>query len=147
MEKISKHSKLVILVILTIAAFLRIWKISEVPVSLFSDELDVGYHAYSNIKTGRDYMGNPWPLYFHSYADFRAPVYIYTAVPTVAIFGITPLGVRLPAMVFGVLGVWAMYLLIYELLNYGLQRGSIKSINENILTINKLIALVSALLL
>jgi len=118
MEKISKHSKLVILVILTIAAFLRIWKISEVPVSLFSDELDVGYHAYSIIKTGRDYMGNPWPLYFHSYADFRAPVYIYTAVPTVAIFGITPLGVRLPAMIFGVLGVWAMYLLARQLIRF-----------------------------
>jgi len=112
---ITKHKLLI--VILVIAGFFRLWKISEVPVSLFSDELDVGYQAYSITKTGKDYVGNPWPLYFQSYADFRAPVYIYSAVPTIALFGITQLGVRLPAIIFGVLGVLAIYLLSNELVS------------------------------
>ncbi len=111
-------SKLLLLSILIIASFLRLWKINEVPISLFSDELDVGYHAYSILETGKDYSGNPWPLHFESYSDLRTPLYIYSAVPTVAVFGITPLGVRLPAVIFGVLGVWGMFLLVNELMGY-----------------------------
>lgn len=122
-------SKFLLLSILIIALFLRLWKINEVPVSLFSDELDVGYHAYSILETGKDYSGNPWPLHFESYPDLRTPLYIYSAVPTVAIFGITALGVRLPAVIFGVLGILAMYLFTRES------------------TKNKSLALVSALVL
>lgn len=103
--------------ILTMAAFLRLWKLSEVPVSLFGDELDVGYHAYSILKTGRDYQGNFMPLHFHSLAEWRTPLYLYSAVPTVALFGISPLGVRLPAAIFGILGVWGIYLLVKKLFN------------------------------
>ena len=103
------------ILVLFIAAVLRIWKIDRVPVSLFSDELDVGYQAYSILKTGRDYFGNFLPLHFQSYADFRAPFYIYSSVPTVAVFGISPFGVRLPAVIFGVFGVWGIYLLAKEI--------------------------------
>lgn len=106
-----------ILAILIVAAILRFWALDRVPVSLFGDELDVGYQAYSIAKTGKDYSGNPWPLHFQSLAEWRTPLYLYSAVPTVALFGITPWGVRLPAAIAGVLGVLALYLLIYEISN------------------------------
>ena len=114
-KKEFKISNLLIILILVIASILRLWNISKVPVSLFSDELDIGYQAYSIIKTGKDYMGNPWPLAFQSYADARTPLYIYSAIPSVYFFGITPLGVRFPAILFGVLGILALYLLISEI--------------------------------
>jgi len=116
-----KNTKLILLAILLLATFLRFWNINKVPVSLFGDELDVGYQAYSILKTGKDYSGNSWPMHFHSLAEWRTPLYLYSAVPTVAMFGISPLGVRLPAMVFGVLGVWAMYLAVKEILSYGIE--------------------------
>lgn len=84
-------------------------------MSLFGDELDVGYQAYSVLKTGKDYYGNSWPMHFHSLAEWRTPLYLYSCVPTVALFGISAWGVRLPAAVFGILGVWLMYLLVKEL--------------------------------
>src|SRR3989344_5692592 len=91
----NKHSmKRALFVILLIASILRLWKLDEVPVSLFGDELEVGYQAYSILKTGKDYYGNPWPIHFHSLAEWRTPLYLYSAVPTVALFGISPLGVR-----------------------------------------------------
>jgi 4-amino-4-deoxy-L-arabinose transferase-like glycosyltransferase len=113
MKKMGKRK--ILFLILVLATILRLWRISDVPVSLFGDELDVGYHAYSILKTGKDYSGNPWPLHFHSLAEWRTPLYLYSAVPTVALFGISPLGVRLPAAIFGVLGIFAFYLLIKEL--------------------------------
>lgn len=110
-----KVKKLVFILILLTASFLRLYKLHEVPPSLFGDELDVGYHAYSILKTGKDYYGNSWPLHFHSLAEWRTPLYLYSAVPTVAVFGISPYGVRLPAAIFGILGILGMYFLINEL--------------------------------
>jgi 4-amino-4-deoxy-L-arabinose transferase-like glycosyltransferase len=89
-----------------------LYQLSSVPASLFGDEIDVGYHAYSILKTGRDYSGNFMPLHFHSLAEWRTPLYLYSTVPTVAVFGVTPLGVRLPAAIFGALSVLAFYLLV-----------------------------------
>lgn len=103
-----------LLLILVIASFLRLWRINTVPTSLFGDELDVGYQALSILKTGKDYYGNAWPVHFHSLAEWRTPLYLYSTVPTVAIWGISPLGVRIPAAIFGILGVLAFYLLIKE---------------------------------
>ncbi len=113
--KIFRSSKLILVGILLIAFVLRIYQVDKVPVSLFGDELDLGYQAYSIIHTGKDYYGNKLPLQFHSLAEYRTPFYLYSAVPTVAVFGISPYGVRLPAVIFGVLGVLALYLLIKEL--------------------------------
>ncbi len=110
--------KYIILIIIVIfASFFRLWRIDQVPVSLFGDELDVGYQAYSILKTGKDYYGNFLPLHFHSLAEWRTPLYIYSSVPTVAIFGISPLGVRLPASVFGILSIVAIYLLVGKITN------------------------------
>ncbi len=118
MAKIISKSKIILLLVVFIASILRLWKISEVPVSLFGDELDVGYQAYSILKTGKDYYGNFMPIHFHSLAEWRAPLYLYSSVPTVGVFGITPLGVRLPAAFFGVLGVITIYFLVREILGY-----------------------------
>src|SRR3989338_2374980 len=101
--------KRALLVILLVASLLRLWKLDQVPVSLFGDELDVGYQAYSILKTGKDYYGNPWPMHFHSLAEWRTPLYLYSAVPTVAVFGISPLGVRLPPPTFGVFALFFFF--------------------------------------
>lgn len=105
-------SKILLILILTLATILRIWRLDSVPVSLFGDELDVGYHAYSLSKTGKDYTGNMAIFYLNSLADKKAPLYSYLAVPTVGIFGISPLGIRLPAAFFGVLGILFFYLVV-----------------------------------
>lgn len=105
-------AKAVLVVVLLLAAFMRLWSIDKVPVSLMADELDLGYQAYSFLKTGKDYLGNSYPIHFQSFPEWKTPLYIYSSVPTVALFGISPLGVRLPAVVFGIVSVWFFYLLI-----------------------------------
>src|SRR3972149_7023875 len=116
-----RKSLFLLILIVIIALFLRLYKLDSVPVSLFGDEMDVGYQAYSVLKTGKDYYGNFLPFHFHSLAEWRTPLYLYSAVPTVALFGVSPLGVRLPAAVFGILGIWGFYLLVKELVGYELR--------------------------
>jgi len=115
MAKIIKNTKLILAIIILVAAFLRLWGLDKVPVSLSGDEVDVGYQAYSILKTGKDYYGNFLPIQLHSQAEWRTPFYSYFATSTVALFGISPYGIRLPAAIFGVLGVVAFYFLALEL--------------------------------
>lgn len=110
-----KKKFVILVLIVLIASFLRLYKLESVPVSMFGDEMDVGYQAYSILKTGKDYYGNIMPLHFHSLAEWRTPLYLYSVVPAVAIFGISPLGVRLPAAIFGILGIAAFYFLVHEI--------------------------------
>ena len=129
---IVKHKRFIFISLvftLFLGAFLRLYKIDKNPVSLFGDELDVGYQALSLLKTGRDYSGNFLPMHLQSLAEWRTPLYIYASIPTVAIFGISPFGVRLPAAIFGILGILVTYFLAKEL------------------TKNKYISLISAFLL
>jgi len=99
------------------ALFLRLFRLSEVPVGFHGDEASVGYNAYSLLKTARDQNGNFLPLAIDQFGDFRPAGYHYIAIPFIATFGLSELAVRLPAALVGGLSVIPFYLLILQLLN------------------------------
>ncbi len=89
--------------------------LNKLPPELFGDEVDVGYQAYSLLKTGQDLYGQTLPSYIRSLAESRAPLLIYATVPTIAIFGNNEWGVRLPEAIFGSLAPLILFLLVYKL--------------------------------
>ncbi|MEK7129777.1 MAG: hypothetical protein AAB803_02045 [Patescibacteria group bacterium] len=107
--------KLILLAILLLAAFLRLYKISEVPPGVNRDEASIGYTAYSLLQTGKDEYGRTFPLSFQSFGDWKLPLYIYTTVPFVKLFGLNELAVRLPSAIAGIMTVLLTYLLVLEL--------------------------------
>jgi 4-amino-4-deoxy-L-arabinose transferase-like glycosyltransferase len=113
---LGRNRNLILLfLVICLGALLRFWRLTDVPPSLFGDEVDVGYQAYSILKTGKDYMGQSWPISFHSLAEWRTPLFIYATVPFVWLFGLTEFGVRFAPALFGVLTIPVFYLLIKEL--------------------------------
>jgi len=109
MLRIKKN--LILVVIILVAAIVRLWKVGIIPPGLFGDEVDTGYQAYSILKTGRDYFGNFLPVHFQSFGDWRVPLYIYLDTIFIAFLGLTELAVRLPAALLGIFGVFVTYLL------------------------------------
>ncbi len=97
--------------ILALAIVLRVGFLAKSPPELFGDEVDVGYQAYSLLKTGQDIYRQTLPFYIHSLAEWRAPLLMYATVPTIAIAGLNEYGVRLPEVIFGVLGIAILFLL------------------------------------
>ena len=77
--------------------------------------MDVGYQAYSLINTGKDYFGTVLPLFPHSFAEFRTPLIIYSTTPTVSILGLSPLAIRLPQVIWGLIGIFAVYYLAKQI--------------------------------
>src|SRR3989344_3129423 len=79
-----------IIAVVILAAVLRFYQLGYSPPSLYWEEAALGYDAYSILKTGKDFHGNPWPLTaFESFGDWKPSLYFYTTVPSVAIFGLT----------------------------------------------------------
>lgn len=115
--KLKRLSLIFLGVILLISIVLRVYQLDIVPPSLFGDEVDVGYQAYSLLTTGKDLAGRTMPFYLKSLSEYRASLYIYSVVPFVGLFGLNELGVRLPAVFWGVLGIMGISLLLKELFN------------------------------
>src|SRR3972149_5222797 len=109
-----KHN-LILIVVIVLAAVLRLYNLSGVPPGINRDEASIGYTAASLIQTGRDEYGRVWPLSFESFGDWKLPLYIYSTIPFVKLFGLNELAVRLPSALAGMLTIFFAYFLVSEL--------------------------------
>lgn len=98
--------------VVILAVVLRFSFFGVVPPALNWDEASLGYNAFSILKTGKDEWGRTMPISFEAFGDYKLPVYIYTAVPFVGVFGLNELAVRLPSMLAGVLSVFLLYWIV-----------------------------------
>jgi len=120
LEKIKSfiaHQK-VILLILLLASILRLGFLGQFPAGFNQDEASNGYDAYSILLTGKDRHGDFFPITLQGFSDrvdHRSPVYAYSAVPFVYLFGLNIFSTRLPVAVFGILTVLFLYVLVKEL--------------------------------
>lgn len=106
--------KIFLIAIILLAAVLRFWRLDSYP-ALNADEAAIGYNAYSLIQTGKDEHGNPWPIHFQSFNDYKPGLYVYLVLPFVKFFGLNEWSVRIPGALLGVATVYIVYLLIREL--------------------------------
>lgn len=104
-------TKIKLLLILVLAFLIRSWNINSLP-SLNPDEAALGYNAYSLLLTGWDEHGAPWPIHFKSFGDYKPGGYVYLSLPSIKIFGLTPLAVRFPNLIFSLLSVYLLFKLI-----------------------------------
>jgi len=107
-------NKLFIWLIVLLAFVLRFYRLADYP-ALNADEAAIGYNAFSLIETGKDEHGNPWPIHFQSFNDFKPGLYFYLVLPFVKVLGLTELSVRIPGALIGVLTVFVLYFLVKEL--------------------------------
>src|SRR3990172_2196276 len=110
-----KNNWLLVTLVVLLAFFLRVNKVTEVPPSLNWDEVSIGYNAYSILKTGKDEWGEFLPLHFKSYGEYKLPAQIYASIPAIAIFGLNEFGVRITAVIYGALTILLLYFLAKEL--------------------------------
>ncbi|MFH0937178.1 MAG: glycosyltransferase family 39 protein [Candidatus Daviesbacteria bacterium] len=115
---LSKKKTLIILgLILTLFLVTRVYKISEIPVSMYWDEASIGYNAYSVSLTGKDEWGSFLPLHFRAFGEFKLPVYIYSVTIFEKLFGINTFSVRLPATLFSLMTTILVFLLVVKIAN------------------------------
>jgi len=98
-----RRSLLAAAAVLIIALALRAHDITTNPPGLVDDEVAGAIAAWTIVTTGQD-LDRTWlPFLVVERESMKQPIYGFATVPTQALFGHTPLGVRLPAVLFGTL--------------------------------------------
>jgi len=111
MTKLLRPKILLVLIIL-IAALLRFYQIGVNSPSLTWDEAAWGYNAYTLGIDGRDEFGRFLPYdYLESFGDFKPPAYAYLDILPIKIFGLNEFGTRFPSAFFGTLTVLITFFL------------------------------------
>lgn len=101
-----------LLFILVIGAFLRLYRLSDVPAGFNYDEAAIGYNAYSISQKGVDASGQKYPrLYVQSFGESNLAPFVYAVLISEKILGVNKFAVRLTSVTFGLLTVFVTFLL------------------------------------
>ena len=111
-----KKNIFILLLIIALGGFLRLYRLADFPVQLNHDEISQLYDAISIAQTGKDIYGNFLPTIFPSVNDFKSPFYTYATTLTYFILGNHEWIIRIPGALFGILIIAASYLFILRLL-------------------------------
>lgn len=111
----NKLTYFLLIIIVCVAAFLRFYKLDQIPASLNWDEIAAGYNAYTVANWGMDEYGNKFPIVFKSFGDDKHPVHIYLTTIIVKTFGLSDFNIRSTSAIIGVLTVIAIFFLTQEL--------------------------------
>lgn len=107
--------KILLLLIIILASYLRLWRLNDIPEGFHSDEAAFGYNAYSILLTSKDEYGKFLPLILRSFDDYKGAVYSYLIIPFIKVFGLSELAVRLPSAIFGVGLTLLSFLIVMKL--------------------------------
>lgn len=109
--------------ILVLAAFLRFYKLGEVPHGMTWDEAAIGYNSYAIWNTRRDEWLEKLPVSFKSFGDHKAPFAIYLLSGFTGLIDLNLWVVRMPFAAAGVMAVLGMILLTDVLLALTLDKS------------------------
>ncbi|KKU19180.1 MAG: hypothetical protein UX31_C0010G0027 [Candidatus Nomurabacteria bacterium GW2011_GWA1_46_11] len=101
--------------ILVVAAVLRFANIDSIPPGLYPDEAMNGNNALEALRTGEFKI-------FYPENNGREGLFINIQALSLGTFGNTPWALRLPSIIFGLLGVLGIYFLTREILSYHHQK-------------------------
>ena len=111
-----KYKYWFLLVIVILAALLRMVGLGSNPPELTWDETAWGYNAYSLGINGKDEFGRFLPVdYLESFGDYKPPVYAYLDILPVKIFGLNKSSTRMPSALAGIGAVFFTYFLVLRL--------------------------------
>lgn len=114
----SKLPYIVLGFILLLSAGIRLYRLSENPPGIIPDEASFGYQAKSILETGKTFLGTSPALAFPQYGNgLYPPLYTYTLIPVIKLFGLSLFTERLPSAIFGILLCWLLYSLAKKLLS------------------------------
>ncbi len=105
----------ILTIVLFFALFFRTYDLSDNPPGLYIDEASSAYNAYSIIKTGMDEHGVSFPLFFEAFGEYRHGLYVYSMIPSIAVFGLNDFGTRFTSVVFGMLSLIVFYYFVRKL--------------------------------
>lgn len=115
MKLFPMRNKIILAFVLVLFLTTRIYKIAEIPSSVYWDEASIGYNAFSVATDLKDEWGDKLPLHFRAFGEFKLPVYIYSVAAFVKAIGLNEYALRLPAVFYSLGSLLIVYLLVRKI--------------------------------
>ncbi len=96
--------------IIALGLFLRTWRINEAPPGIYPDEAVNGEDALRALETGHF-------QWFYPANQGREGLFMNLIAFCFKLFGVSTLTLKLPAIIFGTLAIWGIFLLAKEIFN------------------------------
>lgn len=106
-----KKVYLLLIAILIVGGLLRFTGLDKSPPSLNWDEAAIGYNGYSLSRTLRDEYGKFLPIFSRSFDDYKPALPMYLTIPSIYIFGLNEVGVRMPSALAGFLQIIIIFII------------------------------------
>ncbi len=110
MQKCDTIILTVALSVIVIFTLFRFTYLAEIPAGFFVDESSIGYNVQRLLRGATDEHGAYLPLYFKAFGDYKNPVFVYSLLPIVALFGEHIVSIRIAA------ALWVLAALVAFLL-------------------------------
>jgi 4-amino-4-deoxy-L-arabinose transferase-like glycosyltransferase len=109
----------ILLLILLLAASLRLYKLGQIsPPGFNQDEAVNAWNAWCLLKTGKDYTGVSWPVFYvRNVGGNSSSLYVYMLLPFQALAGLNVYTTRLPAALTAVFNTFLIYFVARRLFN------------------------------
>lgn len=105
-----RTTPLILIVILIVAALLRLVDLDGTPPGLQQDEAANAWNAWCLLNTGKDQVGVDFPIYYiRALGENRTTPHIYAIAAAQAVGGMNVWTTRLPIAIPGVLTVLLLY--------------------------------------
>jgi hypothetical protein len=107
------------ILLVIIAAFLRLYRLDHYPLPMHQDELSNAYDAYSIVETGADRNGVHFPIVLRAQGavDYRPAMYAWLAAVPIGVAGFSPAAARVPSAVLGIVSLVLLFLFARELVD------------------------------
>lgn len=88
-------NKIWLLLVLTFALFLYLYRLDSIPPAVYVDEAVAAYDAYSISQTLRDHYGQLLPLNFKFFGSYTPGLYVYLQAIIIRLLGLNEFSLRL----------------------------------------------------
>lgn len=106
---------IILLIVVGVGSFLRLYDLGITPPSPDWDEVALGYNAYSILQTGKDEFNEFLPVALRSFDDYKPALYAYLIIPAIILFDLSVFAVRLPSAILGIISILSVFFLFIEL--------------------------------
>ncbi|MFA6309078.1 MAG: glycosyltransferase family 39 protein [Clostridia bacterium] len=108
--------RIIIIVLMLLAIFLRVYKFGMVPGGMNQDGVMAAVDANALANHGTDRFGMSLPVFFTSWGYGQMSVLLsYLMVPFIKIFGLSVITARLPILIVSVIAIFILFKLVEKL--------------------------------
>lgn len=109
---VKKYTVIYLSLLTVLAITTRFIFLEKSPPGFYVDEASFGYNAISVMESGRDEHGILFPIYFKAFGEYKNPIFCYSIIPFLKIFGVSVFAVRVTSAFWGLATIILMFLVV-----------------------------------